>query len=395
MTGYIYDADGERVGKGAISVWSCDPSVNGFSAGTDYVRDQSGRQLSEIGPNGQGSMALVHANVYAAGALMATDDDTETHFYLTDWLGTRRVQTSYAGVVEQDCMSLPYGDSESCMPEPTENLYTGKERDTETAGGVSPFGANEGNDYFGARYYSSVMGRWMSPDWSADPTAVPYATYADPQSLNLYNYLRDNPLGGVDADGHCPVCEDVVEDIENYAASHPEAVDAALGGIARASTAVAEGTEDAVSAPLVGVVLLLTPAQTATESQDTIHEPQTSTSGNGARNGGNTPTTAVSPGPDGMKPGSSNPEGAGKPFNQATKDAARSESGNTCVFCGKSTTSEPGPDQSNIDHAIPKSRGGDNSLDNAQNTCRTCNLQKGTQTTEEYLNQQKPKNQMQ
>jgi hypothetical protein len=25
----------------------------------------------------------------------------------------------------------------------------------------------------------------------------------DPQTLNLYGYLRNNPLGGVDADGHC------------------------------------------------------------------------------------------------------------------------------------------------------------------------------------------------
>ena len=33
---------------------------------------------------------------------------------------------------------------------------TGKERDTES-----------GNDYFGARYYASSMGRFMSPDWSA------------------------------------------------------------------------------------------------------------------------------------------------------------------------------------------------------------------------------------
>ncbi|HUY81742.1 MAG TPA: hypothetical protein VMU92_08470 [Acidobacteriaceae bacterium] len=91
------------------------------------------------------------------------------HFYLNDWLGTRRVQTDYSGVVEQDCMSLPYGDSETCEPTPAENLYTGKARDAETAGGVSPFGANQGNDYFGARYYSSVMGRWLSPDYGAGP----------------------------------------------------------------------------------------------------------------------------------------------------------------------------------------------------------------------------------
>ena len=116
------------------------------------------------------------------------------------WLGTRRVQTDYSGVVEQDCMSLPYGDSETCGPTPAENLYTGKARDAETAGGVSPFGTNQGNDYFGARYYSSVMGRWLSPDYGAGP--VPYASYTNPQSLNLYAYVGNNPLGGVDANGH-------------------------------------------------------------------------------------------------------------------------------------------------------------------------------------------------
>jgi RHS repeat-associated protein len=69
---------------------------------------------------------------------------------------------------------------------------TGKERDTES-----------GNDYFGARYYASSMGRFMSPDWSAKIMPVPYATMDDPQSLNLYAYMRNNPLGGTDPDGHC------------------------------------------------------------------------------------------------------------------------------------------------------------------------------------------------
>jgi RHS repeat-associated protein len=71
--------------------------------------------------------------------------------------------------------------------------YTGKERDTES-----------GNDYFEARYYSSAMGRFMSPDWAAKEEPVPYATFDDPQSLNLYSYVRNNPLTRVDADGHCP-----------------------------------------------------------------------------------------------------------------------------------------------------------------------------------------------
>jgi 5-methylcytosine-specific restriction endonuclease McrA len=86
------------------------------------------------------------------------------------------------------------------------------------------------------------------------------------------------------------------------------------------------------------------------------------------------------------KEGSAQPDKAGKDFSKGTKDQARKESGNKCVLCGKDTTGEPGPDQSNIDHAIPKSRGGDNTIDNAQNTCRTCNLEKGTKTTQEYMN---------
>ena len=69
--------------------------------------------------------------------------------------------------------------------------FTGKERDAES-----------GLDYFGARYYASVVGRFSSPDWSATAEPVPYAKLSDPQSLNLYAYVGNNPLGRVDPDGH-------------------------------------------------------------------------------------------------------------------------------------------------------------------------------------------------
>src|SRR5271166_5223638 len=58
--------------------------------------------------------------------------------------------------------------------ERVQSRSTGKERDVES-----------GNDYFGARYYASSMGRFMSPDWSAQEEPVPYAKMDDPQSLNL------------------------------------------------------------------------------------------------------------------------------------------------------------------------------------------------------------------
>jgi RHS repeat-associated protein len=41
------------------------------------------------------------------------------------------------------------------------SLFTGKERDSES-----------GNDYFLARYYSSAMGRFLSPDWRVAPVSV-------------------------------------------------------------------------------------------------------------------------------------------------------------------------------------------------------------------------------
>ena len=72
--------------------------------------------------------------------------------------------------------------------------YTGKERDAES-----------GLDYFGARYYASTVGRWLSPDWSAKEDPVPYAKLDNPQSLNLYEYVGNNPLSKPDLDGHgCP-----------------------------------------------------------------------------------------------------------------------------------------------------------------------------------------------
>jgi len=57
-------------------------------------------------------------------------------------------------------------------------------------------------DYFGARYYSNGLGRFVSADWSAVPVPVPYAHMSDPQTLNLYSYVRNIPTTTIDADGH-------------------------------------------------------------------------------------------------------------------------------------------------------------------------------------------------
>ena len=62
--------------------------------------------------------------------------------------------------------------------------FTLKERDRET-----------GLDYFLARYYSSTQGRFTSADSFA-------GSRFDPQSLNRYAYVQNNPLAFTDPTGH-------------------------------------------------------------------------------------------------------------------------------------------------------------------------------------------------
>jgi RHS repeat-associated protein len=71
-------------------------------------------------------------------------------------------------------------------PMTSQQFSSGKERDAES-----------GLDYFGARYYSSNMGRWMSPD----PKQPSAKHLMNPQKWNKYAYVLNNPLSLVDPDG--------------------------------------------------------------------------------------------------------------------------------------------------------------------------------------------------
>jgi RHS repeat-associated protein len=64
--------------------------------------------------------------------------------------------------------------------------FTGKERDTES-----------GLDNFGARYDSSSLARFMTPD----PVSATPIHLINPQRWNMYSYVVNNPLTYIDPDG--------------------------------------------------------------------------------------------------------------------------------------------------------------------------------------------------
>jgi RHS repeat-associated protein len=154
--------------------------------------------------NISGTWQWAHTNVMAPGLSATYDADltgqTEgpLYFHLTDWLGTRRQQTDYAGNPVLNFTGLPYGDGLTTIPvstadvaDATEHHFTGKERDAES-----------GNDYFGARYYGSSMGRFLSPD----PFVITTERLMNPQELNLYSYVANNPLRFIDPTGEILQC---------------------------------------------------------------------------------------------------------------------------------------------------------------------------------------------
>jgi RHS repeat-associated protein len=176
---YFYDADGTRMEK-----------TNG-SSGTMYWPGPSGT-LTETDLTG----TINEEYVYFNGQRIARVDRPSgtVHYYFSNHLGSHTMVTSATGGCEQDVDYFPYGGeiTDHCPNVAQHYKFTGKERDSES-----------GLDMFGARYYGSTLGRFMIPDWAAKPTAVPYAMFGNPQSLNLYSYVNNNPTTARDPDGHC------------------------------------------------------------------------------------------------------------------------------------------------------------------------------------------------
>jgi RHS repeat-associated protein len=176
---YTYDGDGNRVRKSNGNLAANGTLYWAMTPGVVAETDLAGTLKSEY--------------VFFDGERVARKDfpSNAIAYYFADNLKTASVITDAAGNITAESDYYPWGgELQFTNNDSNHYKFAGKERD------------ETGLDYFGARYYSNELGRWVSADWSATPVPVPYADFGDPQSLNLYGYVRGLPTTKADADGH-------------------------------------------------------------------------------------------------------------------------------------------------------------------------------------------------
>jgi RHS repeat-associated protein len=212
---YSYDGDGKRVKK---------------SSGTLYWTGMGSDALDETDLAGTVQREYVFFNGKRVARL--TPPSTVRYFF-SDHLGSHDLVTSATGAIQEESDYHPYGEEAVIVDTLSTQPYkfTGKERDAES-----------NLDEFGARYYSSSLGRFLIPDeFTGGPIdlfeddgpasqALPYADINDPQSLNKYAYTYNNPLRYTDPNGHCPECLEIEEVVVTVGAA------AATGALSGAET---------------------------------------------------------------------------------------------------------------------------------------------------------------
>ena len=214
------------------------------SATTEFIYDYAGRRVSSwLSPNNFGD----EGRIYWDGQQVAyRANDGTTYFDHQDTLGTERMRTNYAGSGGSSYVSLPWGDGYSATVNSSgadqDNAhFAGLERDAES-----------GTEHAQFRNYTSRQGRWLSPD--------PYTGSYDltnPQSMNRYAYVLNNPMSMLDPSGLVVICDETgCHDCDS-----DDTACASKGG-----DCVANGTEGCITASNPGNATTLQPTANSPSS---------------------------------------------------------------------------------------------------------------------------------
>jgi RHS repeat-associated protein len=135
--------------------------------------------------------------VYAAGRMLAQETGGKVTYYHQDRLSARLL-TDGAGNVVAQMSHEPFGEKLLEREEVNKWRFTTYERDAET-----------GTDYAVNRQYAMSIGRFMRPD----PVA---GSIADPQSLNRYAYVGNDPVNSVDPEGLLIISPSIIQSISDW-----------------------------------------------------------------------------------------------------------------------------------------------------------------------------------
>lgn len=162
---YYFDGDGRRVKK----------VVPGGDEATIFVYDASGNLIQE------------HS------IIVQPTQNAKTQYLTNDHLGTPRINTDSTGQVVSRSDYMPYGEAvagrsiyQGYAADDISQGFTGYQKDHES-----------GLNFARARMYGTNWGRFTT----TDPIIMESGRLADPHRINLYGYVRNNPLSAVDPDG--------------------------------------------------------------------------------------------------------------------------------------------------------------------------------------------------
>ncbi len=140
--------------------------------------------------------STVRKHYFIGSQKVATRTNGTLAYFHNDHLGSTNVATNASGALVGVTEYTPFGSTTNDTNTGTDYKYTGKELDTET-----------GLYYYGSRYYDPNLGRFVSAD-----SLVP--SWYDPQSLNRYSYVLDNPMRYTDSTGHDPFVDEKAQSYE-------------------------------------------------------------------------------------------------------------------------------------------------------------------------------------